>query len=282
VQPCIIASACCVCFFFVGFAQLQHSRREDLGDQHRLRAKPKVRATRPQAACLHFWSSCRAPSAGANSVWRSSSRLKLILPRLKPGCEKSSAPSEPLPRRASQTCSGPRGRYGKTVCAKTTHCSSQSKATSRTHARTPGSIPSSRASSAVGRPRPWRSTRTAKRPLRLDACGQRATVTQPGDESDVVRRAQQAAAPRPLGCLAVEHVASFAYCESRASDSRNALLPLREKGREKRGAVMTFMIWGISTCHDRYCGRGDLSIPAMRVPGLIPLLANQSRFISSA
>ena len=33
----------------------------------------------------------------------------------------------------------------------------------------------------------------------------------------------------------------------RASDSRNSLLPSREKGQGKRGTVMTFIIRGIST-----------------------------------
>ncbi|RDE48863.1 MAG: hypothetical protein DVS81_19820 [Candidatus Accumulibacter meliphilus] len=35
------------------------------------------------------------------------------------------------------------------------------------------------------------------------------------------------------------------------SDSRSSLLPLREKGLGKRETVMTGMIRGVSTCHDR-------------------------------
>jgi len=41
------------------------------------------------------------------------------------------------------------------------------------------------------------------------------------------------------------------YRGGRACDSRNSLLPSREKGRGEEGAVMTFMIRGVPLCHDR-------------------------------
>jgi hypothetical protein len=252
-----------------------------LGDQYRLRAKAKVRATCPQAACLHFF-----------KLQSAERRRKQCMALIEPLVVDFSTPEagvreeQRAKRAAAQTCqpelqwaARPIRQDG--VREDDASCSSQCKATSRTHARTPGSIPSSRASSAVGRLKPWRSTRTAKRPLawmravsepRSRNQGMKATLS--GVRSKRLRQG-------PWDALLL-NMWSALLIESRASDSRNSLLPLREKGREKRGAVMTFMIWGISTCHDRYCGRGDLSIPAMRVPGLIPLLANQSRFISSA
>jgi len=119
---------------------------------------------RAQSALVAPSASCRAANAGMNNACRRSRRLNFIVPRSKPGCAKSKAPSERLPRRASQRLSGPRGRWGSTVCAKTTIWPSQDKATSRTQARAWHGNPSASASSAVGLSRPWRSTRTAKRP----------------------------------------------------------------------------------------------------------------------
>ena len=107
---------------------------------------------------------CKASMAGRNRACRGSIRRQEIAPRANPGCAKSSAPSDRLLRRASQRVSGPRGRRGRTVCAKTSAKPSTCRLISRTWSKCLCLTPSALASSSVGRARPWYSRLSAKLP----------------------------------------------------------------------------------------------------------------------